>query len=48
MGNALIGIWLILFGVLSLVKTDVPNWIVPVAACVIGLIVVAGFWRKPS
>lgn len=47
MTNTLVGIWLVLFGVLALVSTKVPDWIVPVAACIIGLIVIAGGgWRK--
>ena len=47
--NSLIGIWLILFGVMALVSTKVPDWIVPVAAVIVGLIVLAGggwFSRK--
>lgn len=48
MTNTLIGIWLILFGVLALVQTSVPAWIVPVAAVIIGLIVIAGggWWKR--
>lgn len=48
MNIALIGIWLIIFGVLSLVSTEIPKWIVPLAAIIVGLIVVAGGWWKRS
>lgn len=48
MGHVLVGIWLILFGVMALVSTKVPDWIVPVAAVIVGLIVLAGggWWTK--
>lgn len=46
MNYALVGIWLILFGVLSLVSTKIPEWIVPLAAIIVGLVVVAGGWWK--
>lgn len=45
MSNILIGIWLILFGVMALFSSKVPDWVVPVAAIGIGLIVLAGGWR---
>lgn len=47
MTNTLIGVWLVLFGTLSLVQTKVPDWIVPVSAVVVGLLVIAGGgWLK--
>lgn len=48
MANILIGIWLIIFGVLALVSTKVPDWIVPVMAVIVGLIVITGggWWKK--
>ena len=50
MNNTLIGVWLILFGVMALVSTKVPDWIVPVAACIVGLIIIAGgsWFKKPG
>lgn len=42
MTNKLIGIWLVLYGSLSLVETKVPEWIVPVTACIIGLAALVG------
>lgn len=48
MGNIALGIWLLLFCVLGLVSTEIPKWILPLAAGIVGLIVLAvGFgWRK--
>lgn len=50
MTNTLVGIWLILFGVMGLFASKVPDWIVPVSACIVGLIVIAGggYWKRPS
>jgi len=51
MTNILLGIWFILFGVLHLVPTKVPEWIVPLCAVVLGLIILAGgvqTWRKAA
>lgn len=47
-GNLAVGLWLILFGVLALVNTDVPKWVLGLTACVAGIIVVigGGWWRK--
>lgn len=46
--NTLIGAWLVLYGALSLVQTKVPDWIVPVAAGIVGLISLAGsdLWKR--
>lgn len=47
MGNALVGIWLIVFGAMALLSTKVPDWIVPALAIIVGLIVLAGGgWLK--
>jgi hypothetical protein len=48
MGNTLLGVWLILFGAMALVATKVPDWIVPVAAICVGLVVLSGggWWKK--
>lgn len=49
MANTFIGVWLILFGIMALVPTKVPDWIVPVVAIGVGLVVLAGsFNRKPN
>ncbi len=49
MANTFIGIWLIVFGALALVATKVPDWITPVLAIIVGLVVIAGGgWRKPK
>lgn len=49
--NILIALWLILFGVMALVSTKVPDWIVPLAAIFIGVIVAFGagreIWKRP-
>lgn len=45
-GIILVGIWLILYGVLALVATRVPDWIVPVAAVLVGLSLIAGWWKR--
>lgn len=42
MTTKLIGVWLVLYGALSLVTTKVPDWIVPVSACIVGLLVLVG------
>lgn len=45
--NILVGIWLILFGVMALFASKVPDWIVPVVAIGVGLIVIAGGrWKQ--
>lgn len=47
MTNTLVGVWLILFGVLGLVSTKIPEFIVPLAAVIVGLIIIAGgFWKR--
>lgn len=48
MSNLALGIWLILFGVLALVSTEVPKWIIPLSAIVTGLIVLlsGGLWKR--
>lgn len=48
MAIVLIAIWLILFGVISLVSTKVPEWIVPLTAIIIGLIIGFSVFRKPA
>lgn len=48
MTNIALGVFLILFGVMALVSTKVPDWIVPVAAVITGLLVLAGggWWKR--
>lgn len=43
-----IAIWLLLFGILGLVSTEIPKWIIPLAALIIGCVVLAlgGWWKK--
>lgn len=50
MSNILIAIWLVIYGAMALVTTKVPEWIVPSAAIVIGLMVLAGGlgWRSKN
>lgn len=49
MANLAVAIFLILFGVLGLVSTEIPKWIVPLSAVIAGLVVLVGggWWRKP-
>jgi len=42
MGNIALAIFLILFGVTMLVSTEIPKWVVGIAACITGLIILAG------
>lgn len=46
MANFAVGIFLVLFGVLGLVSTKIPDWIIPLSAGVAGLVVLAGSWRR--
>lgn len=48
MSNIALAIFLILFGVTMLVNTDIPKWVIGVAAVITGLILLAGgaWWRK--
>jgi len=48
MANTLVGIWLVLYGALALVSTKVPEWITPVAAVIVGLVVLSGsgWWTR--
>lgn len=47
MGNIALAIWLLLFGVLGLVNTEIPKWIIPLGAVITGLIIGFGVFRKP-
>ena len=46
MGMIALAIWLILFGVLGLVSTEIPRWIVPLTAIITGLIIGFGYFRS--
>jgi uncharacterized membrane protein len=48
MANIAIAIFLILFGVTMLVSTEIPKWVVGLAACIAGLVVLAGggWWKR--
>lgn len=48
MTNIALGIFLILFGVTMLVSTEIPKWVIGLAAVITGLIVLAGggWWRR--
>jgi hypothetical protein len=46
MATFAIAIFLLLFGILGLVSTKVPDWVVPLSACIAGLVVAFGAWRK--
>lgn len=46
MANIALGIWLLLFGILGLVSTEIPKWIIPLGALVTGLIVLGAGWFK--
>jgi hypothetical protein len=47
-GNIAVGLWLLLFGILGLVSTEIPKWIVPLCACAAGAVVLVGggWWRR--
>lgn len=47
MTNIALAIFLLLFGVTMLVSTDIPKWVVGVAAVITGLIIGFGYFRKP-
>lgn len=50
MANLAIAIFLILFGVTMLVSTEIPKWVVGLAACIAGLVVLfagSGWWKRP-
>lgn len=46
--STLTGGWLILFGIMALVSTKVPDWIVPVAAIGVGAAVILISLNKKS
>ncbi len=49
MANLALGIWLLLFCVLGLVSTEIPKWILPLTAGVVGLIILLGggtWWKR--
>lgn len=46
MGIILIAVWLLVYGILALVSTDIPKWIVPLAAVIVGLLVLATSWKR--
>lgn len=47
-GNLAVGLWLILFGVLALVNTEIPKWVLGITACIAGIVVVVGggWWKR--
>lgn len=47
-GNLAVGLWLILFGVLALVSTEVPKWVLGLTACIAGAVVLVGggWWKR--
>lgn len=48
MTNIALGVFLILFGGTMLVSTEIPKWVVGLAAVVTGLLVLAGggWWKR--
>lgn len=48
MTNIALGVFLILFGGTMLVNTEIPKWVVGLAAVITGLLVLAGggWWRR--
>ncbi len=48
MANIALAVFLILFGVTMLVSTEIPKWVVGLAAVITGLIVLAGggWWKR--
>jgi hypothetical protein len=45
--NNLLALWLILHGVLVLVSTKVPEWVDPLLAIVVGVILLGGgLWKQ--
>lgn len=44
--NIAVGLWLVLFCVLSLVNTDLPKWVLGLAAGIAGALVLFGAFRK--
>lgn len=46
MSNIAIAAFLILFCILGLVSTKVPDWIVPLSAGFAALVVLAGSWKR--
>lgn len=46
MANVALAVWLLLFGVLGLVSTEIPRWIVPLGAIITGLIIGFGVFRR--
>jgi hypothetical protein len=46
MANLAIGIFLILFAVLGLLSTKIPDFILPLAAGIAGLVVLFGSWKR--
>lgn len=48
MSSILLGLWLILFGIMALLSTKVPDWVVPLAAIGVGFFVaLSGYRAKP-
>lgn len=47
-GNIAVGLWLILFCVLSLVSTDIPKWVLGLTAGLAGIVVLVGggWWKR--
>lgn len=47
MANVASGLFLLLFGVTMLVSTAIPSWVIGLAACIAGLLVLIGSWKRP-
>ncbi len=48
MGIIMVGVWLVIFGLMGLVSTKLPEWVIPASALITGLVVLAsGFWKRP-
>lgn len=47
-GNIAVGLWLLLFGILGLVSSKIPEWVLPLTALAAGAVVLVGcgWWRK--
>lgn len=46
MAIILIAVWLLIYGILALVSVDLPRWITPALAVVVGLVVLGVSRRK--
>ena len=46
MAIIVIAIWFLIYGILALVSTEIPKWIVPFSAILVGLFLLATSWRS--